>query len=401
MSRFFSPANGVLAACTVGNAVGVTPMVYTVFGLFLIPISSEFGWPRSAVSLVLLVLAIAGALSYPVVGRIIDRYGARRVILTGNLLFALAVGLVSTTSAHPAHFYFVYALVGITAAIPSSVMYTKVIAGWFDRHRGFALGFAGGFGNGIGAAIAPVFVASLIASYGWRGAQLGVALAIVAIGFPVLFLWLRDPPPNPVADNEEPSGMTLAEARKTKTFWIILIAVALGAGCMTAVFAHVVPMLVDRNISMERAVSVLITFSLVTAVWQVGMGYMLDRFQKPWIAAPFYIVAMFGLVLLEFGSSYPQLLLAGALMGLGLGTEYGVLPYFLARYFGVRHYGAISGMIYGIIVLTQGVTPFLMDLDFDAHGNYRLAVMVISVAMVAGALLLTRLAPFRTRSGGA
>ena len=401
MSRLFSRANGVLAACTVGNAVGVTPMVYTVFGLFLIPISTEFGWPRSAVSLVLLVLAIAGALTYPIVGRIIDRYGARRVILVGNLLFAASVALVSTTSANPAWFYFIYALVGITAAIPSTVMYTKVIAGWFDHNRGFALGFAGGFGNGIGAAIAPLFVASLIASYGWRGAYLGLALAIVAIGFPVLFLLLRDAPSSSVTDDNEMIGMTLAEARRTKPFWIILIAIALGAGCMTAVFAHVVPMLIDRDISMDRAVSVLITFSLVTAMWQVGMGYMLDRFPKPWIAAPFYLVAVIGLILLEFGSSYSTLLVAGALMGLGLGTEYGVLPYFLSRYFGVRHYGAISGMVYGVIVLTQGITPFLMDLNFDASGNYRIAVIVICVSMLAGAFLLTRLEPFRTRIGEA
>ena len=192
--RHISHANGVLAACTVGNALGVTPMVYTVFGLFLIPISAEFGWPRSAVSLVLLVLAIAGAISYPIVGRIIDRYGARRVLLGGNLLFAMSVALVSVTSANKAHFYLTYVLLGITAAIPSTVMYTKVIAAWFDRDRGFALGFAGGFGNGIGAAIAPVFVAMLLAKYGWRGAHLGIALAIVAIGFPVLFVLLRDAP---------------------------------------------------------------------------------------------------------------------------------------------------------------------------------------------------------------
>ena len=391
----FSRKTGVLAACTIGNAVGVTPMVYTVFGLFLIPISTEFGWPRSAVSLVLLVLAIAGAISYPIVGRIIDRYGARWVILAGNLLFAMSVALVSVTTANPVHFYLTYALIGVTAAIPSTVMYTKVIAGWFDRNRGFALGFAGGLGNGIGAAVAPAFVAMLLASYGWRGAHIGIALAIVVIGFPTLILLLRDAPANPKSKQSGAEGMTLAEARKTKPFWIILIAVALGAGCMTAVFAHVVPMLVDRDVSMERAVSVLITFSLVTAAWQVGVGYILDRFPRPWIAAPFYIIAMIGLILLETSSSYTLLLLAGALMGLGLGTEYGVLPYFLSRYFGVRHYGAISGAIYGVIILTQGITPFLMDLDFDINGNYRTAVVVICFAMLAGAFLLTRLEPFK------
>ena len=83
-------------------------------------------------------------------------------------------------------------------------------------------------------------------------------------------------------------------------------------------------------------------------------------------------------------------------MGLGLGTEYGVLPYFLSRYFGVRHYGAISGLVYGVIVLTQGVTPFLMDIDFDLTGNYHIAVVVVCIAMLLGAYLLTRLKPFDT-----
>ena len=163
---------------------------------------------------------------------------------------------------------------------------------------------------------------------------------------------------------------------------------------MTAVFAHVVPMLVDRDISMDRAVSVLVTFSLVTAVWQVGVGYTLDRFPRPWIAAPFFISAIIGLIMLESTSDYSLLLLAGALMGLGLGTEYGVLPYFLSRYFGVRHYGAISGTVYGVIVLTQGITPFLMDLNFDMTGSYRISVLVICVAMLLGAFLMTRLQPF-------
>jgi MFS family permease len=368
-------------------------MVYTVFGLFLIPISSEFGWPRSAVSLVLLILAVAGAISYPIIGRIIDKHGARRVILLGNVLFATSVALVSLTTANLLHFYLTYAVLGVAAAIPSTVMYTKVIAGWFDRRRGFALGIAGGVGNGTGAAIAPLFVAMLLTHYGWRGAHLGIAFAIIALGFPILFMWLRDPPATDSKVCARAEGLTLEQARKTKEFWIILVAIGLGAGCMTAVFAHVVPMMLDRGLTMDRAVMVLVTFSVVTAVWQVGVGYVFDRFPKPWIAAPLYVVALLGLVLLETSSSYSMLLLAGALMGLGLGTEYGVLPYFLSRYFGVRHYGAISGMVYGVVVLTQGVTPFLMDLDYDLNGSYRIAVVVICGAVLLGAFLLTRLRP--------
>lgn len=398
LTTIFSRPTGVVAACTVGNAVSVTPMVYTVFGLFLIPITTEFDWSRSSVSLVLLIIAIASAICYPIVGRLIDQYGARRIMLAGNLMFAASVASVSLIGPHLYQLYLAYALIGITAAIPSSVMFTKVIAGWFDENRGLYLGIVGGLGNGVGAALSPLFVLMLLTQYGWRTSYLGIAAAIIIIGFPVLYLLLWDPQKSSQTNKQTTEhgqqGMTLAEASKTGTFWIILAAIGLGAGCMTAIFAHVVPMLIDRGLPTAQATNILITFSMVTAGWQIGVGYLLDRVPKPWIAAPFYLAALAGLMLLQSTTDYSLLLIAGVLLGFGLGTEYGVLPYFLSRYFGVKHYGAISGVVYSVIVLTQGLTPFLMGLVFDVTGSYDMAVLVIAAGLLLGAGLILRLKPF-------
>ena len=340
------------------------------------------------------------------IGRAIDRYGARRIILAGNVLFAASIASVSLIGASLVHLYAAYALIGLTAAIPSSAMFTKVIASWFDRNRGLFLGVAGGLGNGTGAALSPVLAHLLISAFGWRGAVLGIALTVLIIGFPVLFLLLWDPPratgrkPGErlagarEASADSDTGMTLAEARRTGTFWIILIAIALGAGSMTAIFAHIVPMLEDRGLPRGQATTVLATFSMVTAAWQIGVGYLLDRIPRPWIAAPFYLVALCGLVLLQSTSSFGLLLFAGLLLGFGLGTEYGVLPYFISRYFGVKHYGAITGTAYAVVVLTQGVTPFLMALVFDHTGAYDQAITAIAVGLVLGAVLILRLKPF-------
>jgi MFS family permease len=394
-------AAGVALACTVGTAVSLTPMVYTVFGLFLIPLTSEFNWPRSSVSFVLLIVAVASALGYPIVGRLIDRHGSRAVVLPGVLLFAAAVASVALIGNSRAALYAAYAFIGITGTSPSGVTFTKVIAGWFDDNRGLFLGIVGGLGNGVGAAISPLFVQAIIAVHGWRGGYLGIGAVILAVGFPVLLLLLHDPPAERAQSGnggQATDGMTLAQARTTSVFWLILVAIALGAGCMTAVFAHIVPMLLDRGVAANQATLVLVTFSMVTAVWQVAVGFLLDRVPRPWIATPFFLAALSGLVLFASSSSFPHLMLAGALMGLGLGTEYGVLPYFLSRYFGVRHYGAISGAIYGVIVLLQGFTPFLMDLVFDRTGSYRPAIVTIGAGLLAGALLVLRLPRFRMRS---
>ncbi|MEM6683689.1 MAG: MFS transporter [Pseudomonadota bacterium] len=383
----------VLAACTVGNGISSTVMVYTVFGLFLIPISTEFDWPRSVVSSVLLILAVMGAIAYPFIGRTIDRYGPRKVLIPGLIAYGTSVALISTTTANVVHFYAIFAMLGVAAAIPSSAMLTKVIAGWFEKGRGFALGFAGGGGNGVGAAISPIFTAALIAQFGWRGAFVGIACIILALGLPTFLLLLRDPPQHSHGENAVGEGMTLQETLKTPTFWILLAATATGAGCMTAVFAHVVPILVDRGIAMNNAVSVLATFSIVTAIWQIGIGMLLDRLPRPWIAAPFYLLAVLGMFLLSQSDMQFTLFTAGVLMGLGLGTEYGVLPFLLSRYFGVKHYGAISGVAYGVLALIQGLAPVLMDLDYDLNGSYQMALIVISIAMIIGAGLLTRLRP--------
>jgi MFS family permease len=377
-------------------------MVYTVFGLFLIPLTTQFNWPRSSVSFVLLIVAVSSALGYPIVGRLIDRHGARAVLLWGILLFAAAVASVALIGNSRAELYAAYAFIGFAGTIPSGVTFTKVIAGWFDDHRGLFLGIVGGLGNGVGAAISPLFVQAVIARHGWRGGYLAIGAVILAIGLPVLLLLLRDPPQQAArsaADVEaRADDMTLAQARSTSTFWIILTAIALGAGCMTALFAHGVPMLIDRGVAVDRATLVLVTFSMVTAAWQVAVGFLLDRIPRPWIATPFFLAALAGLTMFTLSSSFGGLLCAGALMGLGLGTEYGVLPYFLSRYFGVRHYGSISGAIYGVIVLLQGFTPFLMDLVFDRTGSYRPAIVTIGTGLLAGALLVLRLPRFRMRS---
>ena len=397
-AKFFSRRSGVVAACTMGTFVNPTPTVNTVFGLFLIPISTEFGWTRSSVSAALLIVAVTSSLSYPVIGRLADRHGVRPIVLMGNILFAGSIALVAFVQASHLQLYFVYVLIGITGAKLGPILVTKVIAGWFDENRGFFLGFVGGVGNGAGAIFMPIYVHMLIINYGWRGAYLGIALAIVVIGFPALFFWLRDPPTSSsttqIAEAKNLEGMTLREARRTSTFWMMLVAIAMGAGCMTAVFTHVVPMLLDRGVSFERATAILTTFAMVTVIWQIAVGFLLDRLPRPRIMAPFYLVAVFGVLLFETTSNYGLLLLSGGLMGIGLGTEYGVLPYFISRYFGLKAYGVISGTIYAVVTLMLGTTPFLMDVVFDLTGSYRLAINIICAGLVIGAIIIARLQPF-------
>ena len=199
-----------------------------------------------------------------------------------------------------------------------------MICEWFDGARGAALGVMGGVGNGVGAAVLPLIAVQLLGRFGWRGAWVGDALVVFGFGFPIMAVLLRDAGKTagpakdaaPVLDE----GLSPGQAMRTGLFWLILVAIALGAGCVTAFFVHVVPLLTDRGFDVRLATNVLVTFALVTSAWQVVVGAILDRTGSPRVVATMYLSAIAGLILVTFARTPPFLLAGGAFLGIGLGA---------------------------------------------------------------------------------
>lgn len=388
----------VLAGCTLGNSVGTTASVHSVFGVFLVPLSLEFGWPRAGISVALGIIALTGAIVYPVAGRHADRHGARRMVILGNILFALSVAALALTSGSLPQFYLTFALVGIFGALCGTPIFSKVIADWFGHNRGTALGISAGVGTALGSILMPVAAALLLSYQGWRAAYIGVAALMLAIGLPALLFLLRDGPRYRNAgagtDGAPDDGMALAGAMRTPAFWLVLVAIATGAGCTTAIFSHVVPILGDRGIGIATGTAVVSTFALVGSLWQIATGRMLDRIDRAGIVIPMYLMAILGLAMLETVTGTAALIAGGALLGIGLGSQYGALPYFIARYFGLRAFGTIIGVMYSAIIAAQGITPVLLDASYDAHGSYRLALVVAGICLAVGAGLILLLPRF-------
>ncbi len=387
----------VAVACFLGTFTGSKAVVFASFGLFLIPLTEEFGWSRTQVSAALTLAALSSLIAYPLAGRLADKYGVRKLVIAGNAALAAAVAAIALMPANILVFYALFMMIGFAGAFPSSVLFAKVVVAWFADRRGMMIGCTTGLGNGLGATLMPLFAAMLIGAGGWRYGFLGLGAAIIGIGLPVLVLFLRDRPPvllTTEPDDEEAEGVSLAEARRDPDFYRLLIGIALGAGGLTAVFTHVVPLLVDRGYDPSFATMVLMSFALVTMVWQVVIGMMLDRISSRLVALPFFFSAFLGLLLLMHATHPALLVLGGALMGLGLGTEYSLLPYFISRYFGRRAYGAIFGMIYGCIVVTLGIAPLFMDMTFDRFGSYNLALYGVAGSLLIAALLIVTLRPY-------
>lgn len=393
-------------ACFLATLASPVPVINATFGLFLLPIARDLHWPRSRVSLVLVMVALASAGALPVAGRLADRFGARRVALAGTILFPCGVAslwlLGSPSVATPLATASLFLLLGASASLPSAMLYARLLSGWFSGRRGLVLGLVGGGGNGLGCVLMPALAALAIAAQGWRIAYPLLGLVSLAIGLPAMALLARDPKGGAIATDVvtqaqvRQTGMGRAEAIRTRSFWLVLLLQGLGAGSLTAVFTHVVPILADRGLSPILATTAVSTVALSGSAWQPVIGYMLDRTGDPRRLAPFFLLAALGLVMLSTGRD-PAVILAGAiLVGMALGTDYGAVPLLAGRYFGLRAFGAISGLIYGINAVVLGIAPFLLDLCFDRTGSYRTALVAVALCLASCAACCVLMPRFRT-----
>lgn len=395
--------SGVLFAATTGSALATTATVHAVFGTFLLPLSETFGWARSSISVVLAILAVASAIVYPLAGRYADKHGVRRMVLTGNVLFALSVGALAFTSGSLIQFYLTFLAIGIFGALPATAIFSKLVAEWFPEGRGTALGISAGLGNGIGAVLVPILAAVIISTAGWQAGYLSIAALILFIGCPIYYFLLHDAPvaarkPSDEIADEQVEGMSLREASRCLPFWLIMVAIAAGGGISTAVLSHVVPIVGDRGFSLATGTAVVSVFALVGSLWQIATGRILDITRGPKIVAPMYGLAIIGLALLEYAHSFVALIAAGACLGIALGAQFGSLPFFIARYFGLRSFGLILGIMYSAVIGAQGITPVLLDVAFDLQGTYRNAVLVCIGVMAFGSVLLFMLPAYRMKA---
>jgi sugar phosphate permease len=358
--------------------------IYT-FGIFAKPLAAAFNGSRASISMAILLLNAMVAFTSPMIGYAVDRYGGRRVI-TASVL-ALSLCLFGLSAARPPlwHLYALYIAAGIAGTGSSPVAYSRVIANWFDRDRGLALGLASA-GIGVGALILPSVTQFVIQNYGWRQAYGALGCLSLVLAAPMVGAFLRGTPqelgllPDGVQDargssrlatNRHLSGLVLREAVRTPTFWTLCLIFYAVSACVNGTLAHLVPLLTDRGMDAQKAAATVSLFGAATVLGRIGNGYLADRFFAPHVAAAVFGGAATGVALLWQGATGNLVYFATFIMGLALGAEADLMPYLVSRYFGMRAMGSLLGCIFTAYTLGAGSGPFLIGVGFDATGSYR------------------------------
>lgn len=402
----------MVLAATLGTMCCSTSVILINVGVFMKPLSDEFGWSRGSIALSLSIAALSMAAANPFVGRLIDRYGVRPVLtisLLGYGAFVLLTPLF-VGAAHIWGLYVAYAAIAGIGAGSNVIAYVRLLSGWFsgpmDRWRGTALGLASA-GLPLGSTISGPIGVLLIEQYGWQGGYWGLALLPLAIGLPIALFMIRTAPHEsaaPLSANTSEKaplpGLTMPEVLRTRAFWLLVAIALLMSSCLQGISIHAAPLLSDFGASAGLVALVLAADGVVGIAARVGAGFLFDRYFAPFVSVVIFAIA----ALSAFAFFGMPTLLVAIIMTLfitaGSGAESDLIGYLVGRYFGLRSYGQIFGIIYGMFMVGIAVGPYLFGLAYDVWGDYKTSFLIAGVGLVVICVLLMLLPRFKTEANG-
>ncbi|MFN2323034.1 MAG: MFS transporter [Trueperaceae bacterium] len=389
----------VLLAGTLGM-MATLPGQTTGVSIFLDHLIADLGLTRSGVSTLYLVGTLTGSLALPFVGRFVDRRGPRLAVVLIAAAFALAcawMGLVQDAFMLLIGFTLVRALGQGSLSLVS----VHVIAIWFVRRRGLAIGMAG-VGMALATATVPTAIEALIQATDWRTAYLILGGIVAVTILPVGALVFRDRPERygvtvdggtapgakDVASTER--TYTAAQARGTATFWIFVVALFLGSMLGTGLVFHHYSILAEGGLDRLDAALAFVYFGLASSTGNLATGALLGRVAPRHLLAASLVALAAALAFAAVLRGPAAVLPYGLLLGLRTGIVTSLQGNVFAHYFGRRYLGSVKGSVTTLMVVGSALGPLLFGLGYDQFGDYR-AVLLASAVPAA---LLAVVVPF-------
>lgn len=388
----------MLLAASAGVICSSIVLPFYSIGALVVPVTEAFGWSRAEFQLVILFSTGTGVLTAPVVGWIVDRYGARKVALTGLVGLTFALALPAFAAGELWMFYLAYMLMALLGAGTIPVTWTRAVTTTFFRQRGIALGIMLS-GTGVCGILIPQYTVLLVEQFGWRTAYLGLAALPLFFAAPLVFFFFR-PDENATleSDNSEQTwGVTLKEAASGYRFWVLLISIFLVYVAMSGMVPNLIPALTDQGITAQRAATAASVFGLMVIVGRLVVGYLVDHYWAPGIGAVAIALPAIGALILSGEPGLFLACLAAGLLGFAAGAELDLMSFLAARYFGLLHYARIYGFLYAALALASGVAPSMFATIYDTTGSYASGFVAGAGCFLVGAVLILVLGPYPDR----
>ena len=400
--------------------------IFYGFNTFFIPMVAEFGWSRAATSGAYSLSRLEGGIEGPIIGPLIDKFGARKIIVVGVILAGIGYMCLPAISS----LLSLYLIFGLLISMGYNTGFfhatTTAAANWFIRKRSRALAFIT-VGGGLGGFVMVNLLAFLITQYGWRLAGVIIGVVLLIGGLPLAYVIRSRPeekgmlpdgamvPKGPqvgpdavpaevegkssVAMPEDEVNLTVRQALKSTAFWTYMPAMMLRACILSALVVHQIPHLVDVGISYTAASAVLGTMVLISVPGRILFGWLGDIFDKRLLLLVSSALQAAGIWILINVNSLWMAYVFVAVYGVGYG---GAIPLTIAlrgQLFGRKIFATMGGLTSFFTAIATVAAPVFAGYIYDATGSYSIAFYAfLGLVSLSGlAFLLVRF-PKRTSS---
>lgn len=373
---------------------------YHAFGVFVLPVSEDFGLSRAQTNTALILFSIGNAIWAPIVGQMLDRLPIRPIMLSGALL--IGASLVALGYSHSA------ALSAIVIAVPLAfasqaggiLTATTLVARWFTVHRGRAMAIAL-MGMSFGGIAGTPLIALVIERVGWRQALVIVGCAVaLTLGALVPIARERPGPDDvesaaaPGADAGLPDVATSAQPLGAMSllrmwpFWTIGVSAALTLGAAQALMITLVPLAQTGGVGATAAASLISVMSAAGLIATLLFAWIADRTDRMMFLGSVFILV--GLVngLLWFSHGYALYATCAVLLGLTTGVVSPAFNALLADRFGPASFGTANGLMLPILALVGALCVRYAGAVFDRTGGYSFLFLSFIASQAFAALLM-------------
>ena len=373
-----------------------------VMTVFVLPMSEEFGWNRTEVAGAISLGSILGAALAPFSGRLVDRFGARVILVVGGLVVAVGCLYLSMAQAL-AGFYVAFTAVRIADQGLIQIGASVSVGKWFLRRRGRAVGLVF-FGGSIGMIVMAPMVQFVIANWDWRTAWVVLSATMFCLGVIPAALFIRRQPEDMGLTIDGADTQTLASRRadarrdepqvplgaviRTPAFWVILVSLFLASSAISGVGLHLVPHLTQQGLSPTAAVAAVSVMAIAGAAAALVCGVLAETLSVKLLLMLAYLLGAVSMWTLIHADTLTETYLFAVMQGF-LGTGVNTLvPMMWASYYGRKSLGSIFGMSRAAQVFGFAVGPLVSAVVFDSTGSYRGAFIGLGLVAILASMLL-------------
>lgn len=374
------------------------------YGAYAVLLADEFGWSKTVLAGAFALTRVESGILGPLQGWLADRFGPRRVLRTGTVLFGIGFVLFSQVQTLVG-FYLSFVILALGSSLGGFATLMVSLVNWFDRHRAKAVAISQ-MGFALGGFSVPVVIV-LLQTFGWRATALISGAIVILVGLPLAQVVRHRPgevgalpdggaPPPP---DQRPAralhrDFTAREAMRTRAFWLISCGHGLALLTVSAVMVHLALHLTEGlGYSLAAAGGVVALMTVFQMVGQLSGGYLGDLLSKRMISAGCMLAHAAGLLLVTFATSWWMVVAFAVLHGIAWGARAPLMVAMRADYFGPTSFGTIMGFSTLIAMLGMSGGPIIAGYLADVSGDYRSGLAVLAGLAVLGSVAFLAATP--------